>query len=258
MKKLVVFMIISVSTLQLFSLIGEGVSPSSTIDTAFPEVTVTHPYGGEELYIGDIADITWTATDYGLSANPITISYSDNYGLDYSVLDSLEANDGSYNWELPSVICYSNLIKIFAEDDFGNVGLDSSNSVFSITYVPPAPPLNVNVDLSNETDAVITWSEVDTTIFGTPINVDGYIVLYNETAYEDTMHCYYYLANTNNATTTYTHLGVVSFRDQMFYKVVAYKDYSGRIEEQLANISEITFLKPENLVSWLELQRIFK
>lgn len=249
--KTIVFIILSILALPVFALIGEGVSPSSTIDTVLPEVTVTYPNGGEELYIGDTADITWSATDFGLSENPITVSYSDNNGQDYSELSSLEANDGSYNWELPSTICYNNLIKIFAVDNFGNVGADSSNAVFSITYVPPAAPTGVNVDLSNEIDAVISWAEVDTTILGTPIEVDGYIVLYNETAYEDTMQCYYYLANTDNATTTYTHLGVSRFRDQMYYKVVAYKDYRGDMGQILAAL-------PNGKLTWSEVQRRFK
>ena len=246
----------------IFALTGEGTSGSVTMDTANPEVTVNSPNGGEELYIGGSTDITWDAIDFGLVANPIKISYSSDNGNDYDILDSLEVNDGTYYWELPSITSYANLIKIFAEDNFGNVGEDISNTVFSITYIPPAPPENVTVDLSNEIDAVITWSEVDTTIFGDPIAVDGYIVLYNETAYEDSLHCYYFLAATNSATTTYTHLRVAEFRDQMFYKVVAYKDYRGNIERILAEITKSdNFLYDEleiNKLRWSELKRRFK
>ena len=115
-----VMLAIMVIPLAIFALTGEGTSGSVTMDTVDPEVTVNFPNGGEELYIGDSADITWSATDFGLSANPIKISYSDNNGNNYSVLDSLETNDGIYNWALPSTICYTNLIKIFAEDNFGN------------------------------------------------------------------------------------------------------------------------------------------
>lgn len=249
--KTIVLMILSILVLPLFSLIGEGVSPSSAIDTVLPEVTLTYPNGGEELYIGDTADITWTVTDFGLAANPITISYSDNNGQDYSELSNSEDNDGTYNWEIPSVVCDNNLIKIFAVDNFGNEGEDSSNSTFSIVYVPPAAPTDINVDLTNEIDAVITWAEVDTTIIGTPITVDGYVILYNEFAYEDTMHCYYYLANTDNETTTYTHFGVSRFRDQMYYKIVAYKDYRGVIRRILTTL-------PDEKLTWAELQRRFK
>jgi len=278
-KIVLVMFTIMIVPLAIFALTGEGTSGSSTMDTVDPDVTVNYPNGGEELYIGDSADITWSATDFGLSANTIKIFYSADNGNNYEVLDSLETNDDIYNWPLPSIICYNNLIKIFAEDNFGNIGSDSSNAAFSITYVPPAPPENVTVDLSNEIDAVISWTEVNTTIFGNPIAVDGYIVLYNETAYEDSLQCYYFLGATNSSTATYTHYRVAEFRDQMFYKVVAYKDYRGNITEILASLNLANGYKPskwlkdqhnnhqseglvrdhsEGKLSWNELQRRFK
>jgi len=109
---------------------------------------------------------------------------------------------------------------------------------------------------------VISWTDVDTTIFGTPITVDGYIVLYNETAYEDSMQCYYFLGATDSTTITYTHFRVAEFRDQMFYKVVAYKDYRGNISNILAEISKqnntmnVDFTKDR--IKWNELQRRIK
>jgi len=280
MKKKIGFVVwaFMVIPLAIFALTGEGTSGALTMDMVDPEVTVNYPNGGEELYIGDSADVTWSATDFGLATNPIKLSYSDNNGNNYAVLDSLEANDGIYNWILPSTVCYTNLIKIFAEDNFGNIGEDVSDAVFSITYVSPAPPENVTVDLSNEIDAVISWSEVDTTIFGTPIAVDGYIVLYNETAYEDSMQCYYFLGATDSTTTTYTHYRVAEFRDQMFYKVVAYKDYRGNITKILASLTLANGYKPSQWsvdkrqsdllfgrsidhsegITWSELKRRFK
>ena len=103
--------------------------------------------------------------------------------------------------------------------------------------------------------------EVDTTIFGNPITVDGYIVLYNETAYEDSMQCYYFLGYTNgSANTTYTHYYVTQFRDQMFYKVVAFKDYRGNINDILVNLpkSYNRMNSTNTKLTWSELQRRFK
>lgn len=260
-KKIVLIMFaIMVIPLAIFALTGEGTSGSTAMDTVDPEVMVNYPNGGEELYIGDSADILWNATDFGLIANSIKISYSDDNGNNYVILDSLEANDGIYIWALPSTICYTNLIKVNAEDNFGNIGEDSSDAVFSITYVPPAPPENVTIDLSNEIDAVISWTEVDTTIFGTPIEVDGYIVLYNETAYEDSMQCYYFLGATNSSITTYTHYRVAEFREQMFYKIVAYKDYRGNISQILVNLPQQNkrLNLPNEKLAWTDLQRRFK
>ena len=49
------------------------------------------------------------------------------------------------------------------------------------------------MDISNGVDAVIGWQPVTQTIYGGPIVPDGYIVLYNETPYEDDDNLYYYL-----------------------------------------------------------------
>ena len=57
-------------------------------------------------------------------------------------------------------------------------------------------------------------------------------MLYNETPYEDD-HFHYFLGR--SYTTTYTHLDVAEFRNQMFYKVVAYKNYRGDVDNVLAD-----------------------
>ena len=66
MQNKIVFVLfaIMVIPLTIFALTGEGTSASTEMDTVDPEVTVNYPNGGEDLYIGDTADITWTATDF--------------------------------------------------------------------------------------------------------------------------------------------------------------------------------------------------
>jgi len=100
-------------------------------------------------------------------------------------------------------------------------------------YVPPKPPENVSVAIDTN-DAIISWDAVTETIFDTPIVPDGYIILYNETPYEDEQY-YYYLGYTTSEL-TYTHLGVALFRNQMFYKVIAFVNYERDI---LARLDEL-------------------
>jgi len=252
-KTFFTFLVILVFPLTIFTLTGEGTSSTTSMDTVDPEVTVNYPNGGEELYIGDPADITWSATDYGLALNPMKISHSEDNGGNYTILDSLEVNDGIYNWMIPSITSYANLIKILAEDSFGNIGEDISNEVFSITNVPPTHPTDVSIHLSSGTDAVISWFGVDADIYGTPITVDGYIVLYNETTHEDSAT---FLASTDNATTTYTDVGVAGINDRMFYQVVAFKDYRGIMGRLLSEINDPNGKR--NKLSWRELKRRFK
>ena len=253
MKDLKIFMLMLLALtfihINVFALTGEGISDSVILDTVNPQVTVNYPNGNENFYAGDSIAITWNATDFSLTGNPIKIYHSNDSGINYTELANSEANDGTYHWEIPSTVSNTNLIKIDVADAFGNVGTDLSDGLFTISYAPPATPSNVSVDLSNNLDAVITWTAVDSTIFGNPIAVDGYIVLYNEIPYEDATHSYQYLDYTNN--TTYIHNGALESNTQIFYKIVAYKDYRENIKSVLKDLSNTE-------IKWSDLQRRFK
>ena len=220
----------------VFALASHTDSDLLTLDTVAPAVELLSPLGGEEWYIGDTHDILWTASDFSLPANPVSLLYSSNSGTIYEPIASLLANSGSYPWPMPSTQSYSSRVRIVVVDGFGNQRTVSS-PLFSITYVPPAAPANLSVDISNAVNAVITWDPVTQTIYGTPITPDGYIVLYNESPYEQDEHFYYFLWNVTSGT-TFTHPWVASFRDQMYYRVVAYKDYDGRMAALLTSRSD--------------------
>ena len=98
---------------------------------------------------------------------------------------------------------------------------DSTDTETKVDYITvystddPASPTDLQIDIAGD-DAVISWTAVDTTIFGDPINVDAYLVYYCGSA--DSV--YYFLGLTTN--TTYTHQYVAQFSDNMFYQVSAY------------------------------------
>lgn len=88
-------------------------------------------------------------------------------------------------------------------------------------YVPPAAVEGLEVSVIGD-DAHLSWLPVTTTIYDTPIDPDGYIVLYNETPYEDE-HFYYFLTFVTG--TNFVHTFVAQYRQQMFYRIVAVKNY---------------------------------
>ena|GEM_PF-6024939 len=90
-------------------------------------------------------------------------------------------------------------------------------------YVPPAAVEGLAVSIEGD-DAQLIWEPVTETIYGTPIEPDGYIVLYNETPYEDE-HFYYFLAYVPES--NHVHSNVALFREHMFYRIVAVKFYRG-------------------------------
>jgi len=214
----------------LMALTGYGTTAPVINDTVDPTLSIIAPNGGEAWYIGDTRDITWTASDTNLSPNSIYLWYSLNGGDDYTSIIENTVNDGIHPWALPSVQSYNAKVRIKVSDSFGNFNQKASASPFSITYVPPLPPDGVTVDTSNGVDAVITWQPVTQNIYNNPMSPDGYIVLYNETPYEDDQF-YYFLGR--SYTTTYTHNDVAEFRSQMFYKVLAYKNYRGDVDNIL-------------------------
>jgi hypothetical protein len=224
--------ILFIFTSGLLALTGYGTSAPVVNDTVDPSLSILEPNGGEEWYIGDTNDITWAASDTNLSPNGIWLWYSLNGGADYISIAEGITNSGSYPWEIPAEQSYNAKVRVKAVDSFGNFTQTAIAAAFSITYVPPAEPQGVNIDISNEVDAAITWQAVTQTIYGTPITPDGYIILYNESPYESDEHFYYFLAMTTGL--SYTHQYVARFREQMFYSIIAFKDYDRSLAAILA------------------------
>ncbi len=91
---------------------------------------------------------------------------------------------------------------------------------------PPAAPTNINIEVIGD-NALITWNPVDSTIYGNPIIVDFYIVMFSEIANQDSL--FFYLNYTPN--TYYYHNGVALFREHMFYRVSSFIGTSDELEE---------------------------
>jgi hypothetical protein len=235
MKSAIMLLIFCAGLGFAYGLIGSGETDYITMDTQPPDLELLSPNGGEDWYIGDTNDILWTATDTNLEPESIYLWYSLGGSTQYTSLAAAVANTGSYAWEMPDTQSYHNRVQIQVNDTFGNISTRNSMGTFNITYVPPAAPDSVVVDTSNNIDAIISWPAVSSTIYDTPIEPDGYIVLYNETPYEDDQFYYYHGESTG---TTYTHHNVVRRRDQMFYKIVAFKDYDGRLSCVLSSLRD--------------------
>jgi len=235
MKSAIMLLFLCASLGFAYGLIGSGETDYFILDTQPPALDLLSPNGGEAWYIGDTNDILWTAADTNLDPQSVYLWYSLSGSAEYTSLAEAIANSGSYAWSMPDIQSYNSRVSIRVSDSFGNSSTRTSLSTFTITYVPPAAPDSVVVDTTNNIDAILTWPAVTSTIYDTPIEPDGYIVLYNETPYEDDQFYYYHGETTG---TTYTHHNVVRRRDQMFYKIVAFKDYDGRISNVLSRLRE--------------------
>ena len=90
-------------------------------------ITVTSPNGGETWTVGDSHDITWTSEGNVVNVN---IDYSTNSGGNWTSVVIETANDGTYNWTVPSAPSTTCLVRI--RDAVDNDPSDSSDAVFTI------------------------------------------------------------------------------------------------------------------------------
>ncbi len=100
-------------------------------------------------------------------------------------------------------------------------------------HIPPNAVDNLTLSILGN-DANLTWDEVTTDMYGNPFDVDGYLVLYNETIGNDPED-YIFLWETGNL--YYTHPDVILFSPRQFYQVVAYKLYDDERRSLLRSFS---------------------
>lgn len=122
-----------------------ALSASDTSDAVFaidnpdpPQVTVTYPNGGESLAGSDT--LAWMATDPDPGDSALLVvdlHFSDDAGSTWSVIDSNQANNGSFVWDT-SDLSYGMdfLIRITVTDPTDLVDFDISDSVFTICNAP--------------------------------------------------------------------------------------------------------------------------
>jgi len=114
-------------------------------------------------------------------------------------------------------------------------------------YSPPHTPENVQVNIVYP-NAEISWNTVNTNLIGNEIDVDGYIIRFNEI--NDSEH-FWFLGFTSQ--TSFIHHYVAQYSDQMFYQVIAVQDLSEAQRNSL--ISKNT---TREKVSWKEIEQILK
>ena len=78
-------------------------------------------------------------------------------------------------------------------------------------------------------DAILNWDPVTTSIYGSAITVDYYLIFFESDPYDE----FEFLAYT--AGTTHTHSGVVQFAEAQFYFVEAFIGEIEALDEALAS-----------------------
>ena len=216
--------------------IGEAASMDRAIPGKIDEVRIYNRVLSEdekeELYFGFIANFSSAEESYvgeSIQFTDISTGNPTTWEWDFEndgIYDSFVRNPTHiYNSEG----IYSVKLKITKETSIDS--LIKENHI-SVTYCPPVSP-QVAVPVISGNNAIISWTEADSTICGTPIVPDGYVVLFSEIPNQDDY--FFFLASTIEI--FYTHINVVRWSDEMFYKIFAYKDYSRDQIEYLKSLN---------------------
>jgi PKD repeat protein len=213
-------------------------------------------------YPGDYADAWLIKLDSEFkpefSANTTT-GYFPSLEVDF--VDESGGNPITWSWDFQNDGIYDSFVQnpTFIYTDVGvyDVKLKISNEAqvdslikfdyITVELIPPAQPKEVQIEII-DSDVLISWTEVDTTIFGSPFSPDGYIILHNETLDDDS---FLFLDFTTQL--SYTHSYVIQHRNQMFYKVYAYINF---------NLEQVNYLETlrnsHEKVKWSNVQQILE
>ena len=127
---------------------------SDSVFTIVPILTVTSPNGGEDWLVGEEQNITWIS----LNIASVSIEYStDNGGSWITVVASIVAALGSYNWTIPNTPSTQCLVRI---SDNNNSSInDVSDATFTISS-PPNPMVTVTAPNGGENWEVGTLHQI--------------------------------------------------------------------------------------------------
>jgi len=127
-------------------------------DVIPPDVTVTAPNGGEMLNVGTVYAVTWSATD-NVGVTQTSLYYSYDGGANYTLIDNLSGNPGSYDWTVPDTPSTQCLVEVHAYDAGANEGVDVSDGFFTIEETPVPYVWVSSIDLSILTRGKTSYAE---------------------------------------------------------------------------------------------------
>ena len=112
--------------------------PSTAVINQSPTVTVTAPNGGETLQVGQIFDITWTASDPNGDATiqkfDIRLSTDGGANFNFTVAPNVAGTARKFTWTVPVGFNTTQArIRVIVTDNQGATAQDDSNANFTIT-----------------------------------------------------------------------------------------------------------------------------
>jgi PKD repeat protein len=243
-------------------------------DRALADVEIEMLY--DEIIVPPVMEMTLVSDSsidygtiyYGLDDTQEVIIQNDG-NVDLSVSDISFSSGGSstfsYTYDnLGGSIAPGATNSIFVtfapdrEDSFSGtleiINNSTNNPLFEIPlsgtgeYDEIPAPRNVAIVLTDG-NAVISWDVITETVHGIPVTPDFYVINYNDDPNvipDDYLH----LAITTDL--NHVHTGVVWYAEQMFYQVIAVRDYEGQYGRIISVADPI-----QSKITWREFKQKF-
>ena len=126
-------------------------------DLIDPTVTVTYPNGGEVLYIGAPAVLTWNSADnVGVTTVDLYLSRS-GVGGPWETIATAVPNTGSYSWTVTAPITGTAYLQVVAHDAAANTATDMSDAAFQIINGATATLLSTFVANTTPKGIELRW-----------------------------------------------------------------------------------------------------
>ncbi len=123
----------TVTTTNALFRVSNNLDPTNTFDLSnstfsiiSPKVTLLYPNGGETLVGGEVYPIRWRSEG---SFSNVMIEYTTD-GVNWTVIDPSDPNDGVFNWTVPSIVSSNVKIRVTSTTDGNTVDISDNN--FSI------------------------------------------------------------------------------------------------------------------------------
>ncbi len=167
--------------------------------------------------------------DLTSACDPVQIDSARTMTADFNLIASPDVVEGEFQtgqfqiaFSPASQGVYTDTLHIWADTEFSNTEDPRHHVVPLIGEAGPipAPVRDLSISILEDLSAQLTWSPVDTTIYGNPVTPDWYLVFYNEL--DPLVDDYWYYQGAV-AGSEYTHFLAAQFADIMNYRVVAWK-----------------------------------
>ncbi|HQH50551.1 MAG TPA: SBBP repeat-containing protein, partial [Candidatus Cloacimonadota bacterium] len=185
-----------------------------------PTLTLLSFTGGDSYPANTVQRINWASS----RIDSVRLDYSLDGGFTWNPINNGEAVPAtlcSCEWNLPNLDNYQ--AKVRVSDSVNPQLVADSDTTFAI-IVPPVPPEEVQVGINEENPQhfTISWEPVTMNQNGESVVPDGYRIYYCSEFNGDST-VFLLLAEVRDGT-SYTHNNATLDFDNLFYKIVAFKE----------------------------------